>query len=363
MILSAFCISFITVGFTNAFGVFQQYYIGLLHKDASAISWLGSLNTFFLFGGSLFVGVLINKVHPRVSIDHHKSKLVQDRTDVCFYQIIVAIGSIFLLIGVFLASICTQYWQLILTQGLLMGIGDSLLFTPALICVTVAFQKRRGLALGMTVAGSSVGGIVWPVALSRLLKQFGFGWTFRIAGFIMMPLCLVSILSISMPGQARRAANGTPRLPPPKPDLGSIIKNRRYQFFVLGGWFLYIGLFAGLSYIAVYGVSQGLSEDTAFYLVTITNAASLFGRVIPGALADIYGPYNLMILAGTSSGIIMTCLTAAKSNAGIIGFAIAYGFASGSVISLLGACVAPLLPSPAQYGPALGIMMAFLSTA
>jgi len=275
----------------------------------------------------------------------------------------VAIGSAFLLLGVFLASICTQYWQLILTQGLLIGIGDSLLFTPALICVTVAFQKRRGLALGMTVAGSSVGGIVWPIVLSRLLKEVGFGWTFRIAGFIMMPLCLISVLCVSMPGQAQKSLDGTPRPAPPKPDLGAILKNRRLLFFMLGGWFLYIGLFAGLVFIAVYSVSQGLSEQTAFYLVTITNAASLFGRVIPGALADIWGPYNLMIFAGISSGVIMACLTAAKSTAGIIIFAIAYGFTSGSVISLLGACVAPLLSSPSQYGPALGIMMAFLSTA
>lgn len=66
IILGSSSVSFLTVGFTNAFGVFQQYYIGLLYKNASAIGWIGSLNIFFLFGSFLFVGVLINKGDTRV---------------------------------------------------------------------------------------------------------------------------------------------------------------------------------------------------------------------------------------------------------------------------------------------------------
>jgi len=93
---------------------------------------------------------------------------------------LIIVGSVTLLLGIFLTSICTKYWQLMLTQGLLVGLGNSLLFTPCLMCVTLAFQKRRGIALGLTVSGSSLGGVVWPILLNNLLKDKGFGWTFRI---------------------------------------------------------------------------------------------------------------------------------------------------------------------------------------
>ena len=61
---------FCSVGFVNAFGVFQEYYAVTLlaTKSDSAISWLGSLQVFFLFGGTPVCGILMDKYGPRVSV-------------------------------------------------------------------------------------------------------------------------------------------------------------------------------------------------------------------------------------------------------------------------------------------------------
>ncbi|TGO55376.1 hypothetical protein BCON_0093g00160 [Botryotinia convoluta] len=47
-VIGAFSIMFCSVGFINAFGVFQEYYAKniLANKSASDISWLGSFNVF-----------------------------------------------------------------------------------------------------------------------------------------------------------------------------------------------------------------------------------------------------------------------------------------------------------------------------
>jgi len=59
---------FCSVGFVNAFGVFQEYYSGhlLSDKSASDISWLGSFNLFCMFGGTIVVGYMNDTHGPRV---------------------------------------------------------------------------------------------------------------------------------------------------------------------------------------------------------------------------------------------------------------------------------------------------------
>jgi MFS transporter, MCT family, solute carrier family 16 (monocarboxylic acid transporters), member 10 len=52
---------------------------------------------------------------------------------------------------------------------------------------------------------------------------------------------------------------------------------------------------AVLTYLAVSAIKKGISPDMAFYLVSVTNAASILGRVAAGTLGDRHGPLNMMI--------------------------------------------------------------------
>ncbi len=72
-----------------------------------------------------------------------------------------------------------------------------------------------------------------------------------------------------------------------------------------------------------------MSRSLAFYLVAAINAASTFGRVLPGFLADRYGRFNLLILSAFTGGIVAFCWTSATSQAGLIIWSLAYGFSSG----------------------------------
>lgn len=62
--LAAFC----TIGFQNAFGVFQEYYAKTLLADesVSTIGWLGTIGVFLLYLGSLFSGVALDLFGPVV---------------------------------------------------------------------------------------------------------------------------------------------------------------------------------------------------------------------------------------------------------------------------------------------------------
>jgi MCP family monocarboxylic acid transporter-like MFS transporter 10 len=55
-----------------------------------------------------------------------------------------------------------------------------------------------------------------------------------------------------------------------------------------------LGLYTPLSYLDVTGTQLNLGEYST-YLISIANAASLFGRLIPGLVGDPLGPFNLLI--------------------------------------------------------------------
>ncbi|EFQ33832.1 tat pathway signal sequence, partial [Colletotrichum graminicola M1.001] len=63
---------------------------------------------------------------------------------------------------------------------------------PAMAITPQYFLNRRGAATGLTVAGSSLGALVFPIVLSELLETVWFGWYVRICGFIMMPALIIS---------------------------------------------------------------------------------------------------------------------------------------------------------------------------
>ncbi|KAI0402302.1 putative MFS monocarboxylate transporter [Xylaria palmicola] len=352
-----------TVGFLNAFGVYQEYYgTGLLKTYTSSdISWIGSVAIFLLYIGSPIAGILVDKLGP---------------------TILMVIGSIGQLLAVFLSSLCSQYYQLFLSQAVLLGLSMSLILTPCVAVVSRRVPHRRGLALGITIGGSSIGGIVWPIMLQQLLYNDGvsFGWAQRAVGFTMLPLLALACLTVvdaenpsSKPapsepesGSDGSATGGDNSEPPaeekPKDRHPAIImfKNLAFVLLCLGLGLAYLGLFTPFFYISTYAVAKGTSSSTAFYLISAINAASFFGRVIPGHLGDTYGHFNMCTLSVLVSGVIGFTWTAAYNLPGMIVWSIAYGFTSGAIISLQTACAGKIAKREHQ-GTALGLVLGAVS--
>lgn len=61
--------------------------------------------------------------------------------------------------------------------------GSSIAFgiQPALTIVVQHFKRRRALALGVVSAGSSLGGIGFPLMFERLVPSVGFANALRLA--------------------------------------------------------------------------------------------------------------------------------------------------------------------------------------
>lgn len=270
-------------------------------------------------------------------------------------QMLLCVGSIGQLLALFMTSLCTEYYQAFLAQGVLLGVSMSLIFCPPVAVVSRRMPHRRGLALGLTIGGSSIGGIVWPIMLEQLLnhRKISFGWTMRAIAFTMIPLLGIACLTVVdapavrspvSPSEAasdsnekadQAMANDTQS---EKQTDFSVLKNKSFMLLCGGLAIGYFGLFTPLFYVSAFGIARGLTSSTAFYLLSGLNAASFFGRVIPGLIADRYGHFNMCAVATLCAGIVGFCWTAATTLGGLAVWSLAYGFFSGVWYSQFEVC-------------------------
>lgn len=94
---------------THNAGVFQAYYQQdiLQHKSASDISWIGSLQSCLFIIGTVVVGPLF---------------------DLGYLRSTLTVGTILTVFGTMMTSLCQEYWQFILAQGVCTGLGMTCLF-------------------------------------------------------------------------------------------------------------------------------------------------------------------------------------------------------------------------------------------
>lgn len=162
-------------GLINSFGVYQTYYeTDLLRSSTSSdISWIGSLQGALLNMGGLVSGPLFDAGH---------------------FRALTISGSALVVLGLFMTSLCETYWQVLLAQGVAVGVGCGLLFLPSAAILSQYFARRRALALGLQSSGSPVGGIVFSILFSRLQPRIGFGWATRVLAFILLGLLVVPLV-------------------------------------------------------------------------------------------------------------------------------------------------------------------------
>ncbi|KAK0648451.1 major facilitator superfamily transporter [Cercophora newfieldiana] len=311
---------FVSFGWVNVIGIFQEHYQTNQLRDytPSEIAWIPSLQTvFFMFAGGIFAGKIFDDFGPR--------------------SLLIA-GTILHVFGLMMTSISKTYYQILLSQAVCSAMGASLVFSPAFSSVSTWFLQKRGAALGIVAAGSSLGGLFFPVVIINMLPKVGFGWTIRTCAFIILAFLLFANFTL------------TSRIQPQKRPVEFLafvrpLREPAFALWTLAVFFFYWGMFIPFTFIVADATRQGMSRNLSQYLVCILNATSLFGRTIPNAVADKVGHFNVMIVMGALTSILILGLwLPSDGNAALIAFVALFGISSGAGISLTPALCAKLSP-------------------
>ncbi|KAH9871852.1 hypothetical protein J1614_006110, partial [Plenodomus biglobosus] len=334
-VMGGFFLLFNSWGIVNTFGSYQAYYeTDLLSSSSpSSISWIGSIQAFLL----LFVGALTGPIY-----------------DAGYFRSLLLFGSVMLVLGQMMLSLCHAYWQVLLAQAFCIGIGTGALFIPSIAILSTYFSTRIGMAIGIAASGSSFGGVIYPIMFHKLLPKVGFAWTTRILGFVVLATMLIPNLVMRV------------RVLPPKSrsllDLRAFLIPA-YSLQVLGFFCGFMGLYMPFFYAQLYALQRHITnENLAFYLLAIMNSTSVFGRIVPNILADKLGPFNVVVPCCLISGVLCICFIAVDNSPGIIVLMAFYGFFSGSFVSLPPTIMVHLsVDARDKIGTRLGQSFAFVS--
>ncbi|OWY57886.1 MFS general substrate transporter [Alternaria alternata] len=306
-VLGGFFLLFNSWGIINTFGSYQAYYETNLLADSSpsSISWIGSIQAFLL----LLVGALTGPIY-----------------DAGYFRELLIVGSVMLVLGQMMLSLCHTYWQVLLAQAFCIGIGTGCLFIPSVAILSTYFSTRIGTAIGLAASGSSFGGVIYPIVFHKLLPQIGFAWTTRVLGFIILATMIIPNVCMRvrvLPAKSRSLL-----------DLRAFLIPA-YSLQVAGFFLGFMGLYMPFFYAQVYAIQEHITnESLAFYLLAVMNSTSVFGRIVPNLFSDKVGPFNVVIPCTIISGLLCICFISVSSTAGIIVLMACYGFFSGSFVSL-----------------------------
>eukprot|EP00842_Homolaphlyctis_polyrhiza_P002236 jgi/Hompol1/3012/HPOL_006294-RA len=287
-------------------------------------------------------GVYQNAYKTEVPEFRDSSTLAISLSDVYGPRTVGICGGLIMCGSLVLASFTNNLWQLMITQGFLFGMSTSLSHIPGLGAIAGWFDKRRGLANGIAVAGGGVGGFALGPFLRLLLTQVGWRWTLRIIGIMAGTVICISALFL----RPRIKKHASLKL-----DL-SLFKDsmfvRLYAVCTIQAFAYFIPFF--------FLPNNGMTKEQGALLVGITNGSSAVGRIALGLTSDFFGSINsLATCFGLTALSILLIWPFATSFGLLTFFSIFCGFVVGGFVSVMPAVIAKLFGHRGNVSTTIGL--------
>ncbi|KAI9058784.1 MFS general substrate transporter [Trametes sanguinea] len=306
-------------------------------------------------------GVLTSRQVWGVTEEYFKEHVFPDASESVLSTLGSMSGMPFLAAGGFLWTLsmllcvfATQLWHWFVIMGVIQGVANALVYPLIVALPAQWFLRYRALTTGMVVAGSSLGGAVSSLIFREMLTALGLKKSFAIYTALDGSLLLAAWFMIS----ERRKPSERKQI---------IWVDRSFfsdpVFWSLGVCFFFtvFGYLSPIFFLPTFAKDKlpHLSELLAALPVTMLNFSAAMGRTLIGFLADRIGPVNALWAVIMLSGLTQLLVWTFVSNyAGIMAFAIMYGFVCGCFLSLSPAVAAQLWGSGRLAGLS-GLMLLF----
>ena len=250
-----------------------------------------------------------------------------------YRQTLVIAGIITMTIATILASYASRAWQIVLTQGILFGIGGIMLNFVHVSVFSEWFEKKQGQAMGLIWLGYRVGALVFPLICQWLLYQHGFRKTLHVLIAPMLALLLPSIILLR--GRYRVAGVVSKPVQPPVSKLTALrAPNVIFYLFVILLFDLAVNV--PKMFIVAFGVDVDLNISDQALALSLHTLGNMLGTYALGWLSDRHSYENLMSASAISTSLIhFTIWGFAKTKITLFTYAIAVGLTSGGKIFMV----------------------------
>ena len=252
-------------------------------------------------------------------------------------------GLLLIAAGAGLSAFAQAAWQLVVTWGVLIGLGTgSMALVFAATVANAWFVKRRGLVIGILTAGGAAGQLVFLPVVAFVAEATS--WkvaSLLIAAAAVAVLPLAATLLRDRPSDLGLAPYGgsglVPSPPPPGRNVAGLAVEALRQaaqtkaFWALAGAFAICGAttngLIGIHFIPS-AHDHGMATTTAAGLLTVVGVFDIVGTVVSGWLTDRIDPRWLLVVYYTFRGVgllLLPWLLADTVHLSMMLFIVVYG--------------------------------------
>jgi len=228
---------------------------------------------------------------------------------------ISVIGAVANALGFFMCAYTTTQGWMFFWLGVVAATGQGFGYATPIPVMAKWFPDRRGLAVGLAVAGYGGGSAIFgPLGGNWLIPTYGWRTTFTVFGIIFFVMGIVAAFLLKNPPVGYKPAGWTPA-PASKAagttydfTPGEVVKTPSFYWM----WIAYaLGTSAGLmviSQLVPFARSKGVPlalATTAIFIGAVGNAS---GRILSGWMSDALGRLNVLRLMIAIAAVSMFIL-------------------------------------------------------
>lgn len=243
-------------------------------------------------------------------------------------------------LGYLMMSQVNALWHLYLFYGVIVGIGMSGLWVPLLSSIVRWFVGRRSLMTGIVISGLTIGQLIAPLVISRLIAAHGWRLSYIILGGVILLIIVLAAQFLRRdPGQVGQLPDSENE--GKQQDLKSdskdfILKEAVHtaQFWLVAIIFFCVGFaaFAITVHIVPHATKLGISAVTAANILAINGGIGIIGNFgLGGIIGDRIGNRKAFIIGAVLMAASLFWLVPAREVWMLYLFAVVFGIGLGGM--------------------------------
>ena len=287
---------------------------------------------------------------------------------------VIFLGGILLGVGYLMLSRATEVWHLYLALSGICACGMSASFVPCSSTVIRWFMRQRGRALGITMAGASVGNIVSPIAAATLIETLGWRATYALMGLVAAGVVTLAALFVRrepadlglLPdGVAAPVMRGDAERDEPAEISWTFAEARGTgAFWLLTVIFFltWLVVFLPMVHLTPYAIDLGIDPIRASLVLVGVGIGGVLGRPLMGVISDRIGRLPALASIFLVQTLVFAALPFCAHWLALTALAALFGFAYGGGTTLFAAVVGDFY-GPAAVGAIVGFVFALAGSA
>lgn len=296
---------------------------------------------------SPFAGALVDKFGPRL---------------------MMAVGSLLTVAALLLYPLITEPWHLV---GIYIFCAASITLGGAIAGVTLLsywFNRYRGIAVGIYLVGSSLGGIVFPQLIAELTKAYGWQQTALLLALVAALIAFAPLLLIrNRPQEKNTVPDGqeTPQqITPAHPNtyesnltLADALANPMFYLVLYVTAAVFFCITGVVQNFALFMRDVGLDDKQTANALSLFFICSIAGKLVFGALSDRFSKKSILVAAviNMTVGALLMRLIPDNSHVFLPLFAVVFGLGYSGAFTMVQLTVAEYYAGR-NFGKILGVV-------